>query len=196
MRAPLQSPTAALSSAPPDSAPEDVGPEELISVARIVRPQGRHGEVVAELLTDFPDRFARLRDVHLRRPDSQLSVYRLERSWLHKGRIVLKFEGCDSIDRAEELRDSAVMIARQQLIALPEDTYYDFDLIGCEVLTVDGKRLGWVTEVQQYGAAPLLAVEDEDRRELLIPLVLSICIEVDVARKRIIVSPVEGLLDL
>ncbi|HKX29115.1 MAG TPA: ribosome maturation factor RimM [Blastocatellia bacterium] len=175
---------------------EELEIDELISIARIVRPQGRHGEVVAELLTDFPDRFAKLDRVQMRRSDGRISVVALERFWLHKGRIVLKLGGCDSINQAEELRGSQIMVPRAQLVSLPQDSYYDFDLVGCAVMTVDGRPLGSVIEVQQYGAAPLLVVKDANARELLIPLALSICVEIDVGSKRIVVNPPEGLLEL
>lgn len=169
--------------------------DDLISVARIARPQGHRGEVIADLLTDFPERFARLGKTYVKRADGRLLTLDLENARLHKRRVVLKFAGYDSIASAEELRDARVMITRGQLVALPEDTYYDFDLIGCEVIASRGQRLGRVEEVQHYGAAPLLIVRDGDR-ELLIPLVLSICVEIDTERKRIVVNPPEGLLDL
>jgi 16S rRNA processing protein RimM len=173
----------------------DFDEDDLISIARIARPQGKRGEVIADLLTDFPGRFATLDQVRVKRASGELQVLELENSWLHKGRVVLKFTGYDDINRAEELRDARVLIARDQLVELPADTYFDFDLIGCEVATTDGRQLGRVEEVRNYGAAPLLVVRDGDR-ELLIPLALSICVEIDVAEKRIVVNPPAGLLDL
>jgi 16S rRNA processing protein RimM len=173
----------------------DVREDDLISVARIARPQGHRGEVIADLLTDFPERFAGLSRVYVKRADGRLLLIDLESSRLHKGRVALKFTGCDNIDCAEELRDARVMVSRDQLIDLPEDTYYDFDLIGCEVVTIDSHQLGRVEEVQNYGAAPLLVVRD-GARELLIPLALNICVEIDTGRKRIVVNPPEGLLEL
>jgi 16S rRNA processing protein RimM len=169
--------------------------EDFVSVARIIRPQGRSGEVIAELLTDFPERFARLDRAWVELQSGERLRLELENSRLHKGRVALKFAGYDSISAAEQLRGAGVMVARDQLVELPEDTYYDFDLIDCEVVTTDGRRLGRVAQVLDYGAAPLLEARDGDR-ELLIPLVLSICVEIDTARKRIVVNPPEGLLDL
>src|SRR5262245_29458981 len=178
----------------PDVRP-DVSEDDLISVARIARPQGHRGEVIADLLTDFPGRFARLSRVYVKRADGRLLLLDLENSRPHKGRVALKFSGCDTVSGAEELRDARVMISRDQLVELPEDTYYDFDLIGCEVVAIEGRQLGRVEEVQNYGAAPLLVVRD-GARELLIPLVLSICVEISTERKRIVVNPPEGLLEL
>ena len=172
-----------------------IGENDLISIARIARPQGLRGEVIADLLTDFPERFARLDRAYVKRSNGELLILELENSRPHKGRVALKFAGYDSINAAEELRGASVMITRDQLVELPEDTYYDFDLIDCEVTTMDGERLGRVAQVQNYGAAPLLTVRD-GKRELLIPLVLSICVEIDTAQKRIVLNPPEGLLDL
>jgi 16S rRNA processing protein RimM len=170
--------------------------EELISVARIVRPQGRHGEVIADLLTNFPDRFARLDVARVMFSSGEILALELQNYRLHKGRIILKFAGYDSINQAEELRNAQVMVTRSQLVELPEDTYYDFDLVDCEVLTSEGKLIGRVAGVQNYGAAPLLVVAGEDKREYLIPLALSICVDIDVARKRVVINPPEGLLEL
>ena len=178
-------------SAPP---PGGIDADPIV-VARIVRPQGLRGEVIAELLTDFPERFKVLDAVRVVRPGGEALTLKLERCWPHKGRMVLKFAGYDTIERAEELRDARLTVSREQLVRLPENTFYDFDLVGCEVTTSGGERLGHVAEIHRYGATPLLAVRGEGR-EHLIPLALDICTEIDVARKRIIVEPPEGLLDL
>jgi 16S rRNA processing protein RimM len=168
----------------------------MIGVARIVRPQGRRGEVVADLMTDFPERFAKLDVARVKLSSGMMILLKIESSRLYKGRVVFKFAGCDSIDEAEELRHALVMITREQLVELPNDTYFDFDLVGCEVTTTDGKRLGFVAGVQNYGSAPLLEVRDDEGREHLVPLVQSICVEIDIARKFIRVNPPEGLLEL
>jgi len=169
--------------------------DDLITVARIARPQGVRGEVIADLLTDFPERFAELETARVQKSDGALVTLPLERHRLHKGRVVLKFAGVDTMNDAERLRDARVMVARDELVKLPEDTFYEFDLMECEVVTAGGEPVGRVAGVQNYGAAPLLVVQDGDR-ERLIPLASSICREVDVARKRIVIDPPEGLLEL
>lgn len=170
-------------------------PAELISIARIARPQGIRGEVIAELLTDFPERFTPLRQVWLGKSGAQARPAELERHRLHQDRIILKFKGCDSRNDAEALREQQVMIARDALVTLPENEFFHFDLIGCAVVARDGQTLGTVSDVQDYGAAPLLVVTIEGR-ETMIPLADSICTEIDIAQKRIVVALPEGLLDL
>jgi 16S rRNA processing protein RimM len=168
---------------------------EWIAVARILRPQGRHGEVIAELLTDFPERFTNLKTVRAIRPAGEIGELELERAWLHKGRVVLKFAGYETIDQAEALRGARLVVGPSELIELPDYHYYDFDLVDCEVVTREGEPLGRVTEVLHHGAAPLLMIQNQGR-EYLIPLALDICTEIDIARKRIVIEPPEGLLEL
>jgi 16S rRNA processing protein RimM len=169
--------------------------EDLITVALIARPQGLRGEVIAELRTDFPDRFEDLDRVLLRLASGRLVERQLEYGRLHKGRIVLKLVGSDSVEEAEELRGAAVLITRSQLIPLPPDNYYDFDLVDCEVRTKAGEFVGQVTGVEHFGAAPLLVVVSPETKEYLVPLAASICVEVDTELKKIVIDPPAGLLD-
>lgn len=170
-------------------------PERLISIARIARPQGIRGEVIADILTDFPDRFAELDEVTLLRDGKIIGDLELEQYRFHKGRVLLKFAGYDDPHKAEELRGASVVIDREELVELEDDEYYLFDLEGCEVVTLDGQHLGTVTKVDDYGAAPLLVVKNQTK-EVLIPLTRDICPEVDTENKKIVVNPPDGLLDL
>lgn len=169
--------------------------DDLISIAVVARPHGVRGEVVADVLTDFPERFAEMETVKIVQRGALVGELELEDARFHKGRVVLKFAGYDTVERAEMLRDARLVISRDELIELPADTYYEFDLIGCEVETVDGQRVGRVAAVNNFGAAPLLAVE-EGGRERLVPLTRDICVEVDVEARRIRIAPPEGLLEL
>jgi 16S rRNA processing protein RimM len=169
--------------------------EDWISVARVARPHGIRGEVIADLLTDFPDRFDELDRVRVETADGQARELALESWRVHKHRVILKFEGYDRMNDAEELRGARVVVDKARLVSLPEDTYYDFDLIGCEVATSSGDRLGRVAKVERYGASPLLTIENGER-EYMIPLALDICVEIDVVKQRIVVDPPPGLLEL
>ena len=89
--------------------------QEFVVVARILRPQGRHGEVLAEILTDFPEKFAERSKLWLgQEKDAQPREYSLTNHWFHKGRVVLKFEGIESISDAEALTGSLVQIPREE----------------------------------------------------------------------------------
>jgi 16S rRNA processing protein RimM len=170
-------------------------PKELITVARIARPQGIRGEVVADLLTDFPERFAQTKEVWLGKTMESARAVELERFYLHQKRIVFKLKGYDSRNDAELLRDWRVMVPQDGLVQLPKDEFFHFDLIGCAIVTQEGQTLGTVSNVQDFGAAPLLIVEI-DGREVMIPLASTICTDIDTAQKRIVVDLPEGLLEL
>ncbi|MEO6727224.1 MAG: ribosome maturation factor RimM [Blastocatellia bacterium] len=169
--------------------------DDWITIARIARPQGIRGEVIADLLTDFPERFADLEIARVEKSNGDLLNIQLESHRPHKGRILLKFAGYDTMNAAEGLRGARVVITKDQLVKLPEDSYYEFDLVGCDVVTISGGLVGCITGVRHFGAAPLLAVGNGER-EHLIPLVSSICLEVDIANKRVVIDPPEGLLEL
>ena len=171
-------------------------PDELIAVARVVRPRGIRGEVLAELLTDFPERFEGLTELIAVTPQGTRRTLALEESWLHAGRIVLKFAGYDTPETARELAGYELTVPESEAVALEPDEYYDWQLIDCQVVTVEGRELGRVREVLHAGAAPVLVIKAaDDRREHLIPLAASICVEIDIAAKLIRVDPPEGLIE-
>ena len=170
--------------------------KDLVAIARISKPQGRIGEVVAELLTDFPERFDDLEKVVVAFPNGEQQTLSLTGSWPHKGRIVLKFEGFDSISDAEKLTGCRVLISPDDLVELPEDSFFDFELEGCEVVDSADRHIGIVREVVRTGGTELLAVVTETGDEKLIPFADSICTNVDVDGKKIVIDPPEGLLEL
>jgi 16S rRNA processing protein RimM len=168
--------------------------EELVTIAKIVRPRGLRGEVVADLLTDFPDRFRDLKDVIGVREDGTRSNLKIEDFWFQKERVVLRFAGIDSVELAEGLRNLDICIPESAAAELEEGEFFDWQLAGCEVATIEGTRLGTVREIMRTGGTEILVVEDGDR-EFLIPFAEAICPEVDIENKRIMVDPPEGLLE-
>jgi len=172
---------------------EDQNP---IAIARICKPQGRIGEVAAELMTDFPERFEELEEVIVAFPNGEQQTMTLTESWPHKGRVVLKFQGVDSISDAEKLTGCKVLISPDDLVELPEDSFFDFELEGCEVVDSSNRSIGTVREIVRTGGTELLAVVTEAGDEKLIPFADSICTNVDVDGKKIVIDPPEGLLEL
>jgi 16S rRNA processing protein RimM len=178
--------------------PADNAQGEFLAVARIVRPQGRYGEVVAEILTDFPQRFRDLRSVFLETPGTAPTGMELERTWQHKGRIVLKFRAIDSIEKASALRGRLVLVPFEDRSPLPLNHYYLWELRGCRVLQErqgETAEVGTVTEVESTGGVDLLHVETP-RGEVLIPFAQEICKRIDTQAKTIVINPPEDLLDL
>jgi 16S rRNA processing protein RimM len=172
----------------------DVQPS-FIAIARIARTQGNRGEVLADLYTDFPDRFSALEKVWLEFSDGRRLCMSLESTWGHKGRIVLKFSGINDISSAEAYAGCWVQIPADQAMKLPEGMYYDHDLIGCSVHDTRGNNLGVVSEVLRISGNSQLVVKGPER-EYLIPAVESICIRISIPEKQILIDPPEGLMDL
>jgi 16S rRNA processing protein RimM len=166
-----------------------------IVIARIARSRGNRGEVLAELHTDFPDRFDDLVEVWVRHRDGRRFPLKIEESWEHKGRRVLKFAGIDSIDAASDLAGAWVEVPGEQAVELPEGTYFDHDLVGCAVESVGGEDLGTVKEVLRIAGNSQLVVEGTGG-EILIPAVEPICRQILIDQKKIIVEVPEGLIDL
>jgi len=170
----------------------------FVAIARIVRPQGRKGEVLAEILTDFPSRFKELRRAFLDDPGSRPRAVAVEDTWLHKGRVVLKLAGADSINDAETLRGRYVLVPEGEKVVLSSQQYYLWELMDCQVVVESGgtrKSLGTVTEIERTGGADLLHVSDNSR-EILIPFAQAICKVIDPGAKLIVIEPPEDLLDL
>jgi 16S rRNA processing protein RimM len=170
----------------------------FLTIARILRPQGRKGEVAAEILTDFPARFQQLRSVFLEVSGQDPKPVELEDAWPHKGRIILKFSGIDSIDSASSLRGLQVFVPWEQRAPLPPHHYYLCELQGCRVVWERrGQEIGTVTEVESTGGVDVLHVKRPDgKSEVLIPLAQEICTRIDLAAQTIVVDPPEELLDL
>ena len=167
----------------------------------MVKPQGRRGEVAAELFTHVPERFGERRRLWALGPAGERRPLQLEEFRPHKGRMVLKFAGVDSIGEAEKLVGAEIQIAAEERAALGAGETYASDLAGCQVLASTGsapeQEIGRVRQVQ-FGAgdAPLLVVEADDGRELLIPFAAEFVRELDVAGKRLRMALPEGMLDL
>jgi 16S rRNA processing protein RimM len=169
---------------------------ELIIIARAVRTRGLKGEVVADILTDFPERFEKVQRLFAIAPDGKRRQLTLESHWFQNDRIVLKFDGFTDVDKAKELVGSDFALPEAERVELGADEYYDWELEGCTVETISGSLIGKVVQVMRTGGVELLVVESDARREILIPMVAAIVREIDIAHKKILIDPPEGLLDL
>ena len=167
----------------------------FIAIARIARTRGNRGEVLADLYTDFPDRFDVLEEVWLESDNGLRRRMDLEDSWEYKGRRVLKFTGVDSISAAEEYVGCWVVIPADQAVKIPEGTYFDHDLVGCVIQDDAGNRLGVVDGVLHIAGNSQLVVKNANS-EYLIPAVESICKKISIEEKQILVDLPEGLIDL
>lgn len=168
--------------------------EELVAIARIAKTRGLRGELVAEVLTDFPKRFAGLYNVTAILPTGTRLGLKIENFWFQNHRIVLKFNGYDSVETAEALRNAEICVPESDAVELEEGEFFDWELVDCQVETVDGKKIGKVHEVMRTGGTEILVVAC-GQKEFLIPFAESICTKIDVEEKVIVIDPPEGLLD-
>ena len=191
-----------------------------VLLARILRARGNKGEVAAELLTDFPERLTKLKEVFVGQAGGKDEPRRVavKSCWLsqnHRGQAVFHFEGVHSITEADRFRGLEVLLPFEQRVTLPAGQYFVSDLIGCSVfespvsaplvasspcsLGEAPALLGKVRDVQIPGeeipGTPLLVV-DTARGELLVPLAQDICTRISVAERRIDVTLPDGLRNL
>jgi 16S rRNA processing protein RimM len=175
---------------------DDLSSVELVIVARVAKPRGVKGEVAADLLTDFPERFEWLDELIAVFPGGRRARLALEGHWLHGDRVVLKLGGYDSPEQAAELAGCELAVPETEAVELEEGEFYDWQLEGCRVVTIEGAEVGAVREVLHTGGeAPVLVIRDERGRENLVPLAESICVEIDVDSKLIRVDAPEGLIE-
>ena len=185
-----------------------------IVLAHLLRPQGRKGEVLAELLTDFPERFEEQRRVFLAAPgftgdESETRSAEVAAFWLpvgkNQGRIVLQFAGIDTISDAETVAELDVIVPREERLPLDDESVYISELVGCTVY--DGiQPVGIVDDVhfamtangarRLDDAAPLLAVRSPEGDEVLIPFAKAFLVKVDADAKRIEMRLPEGLVEV
>ena len=175
--------------------------EPWVLIAHLVRPQGRDGELIADILTDFPERFAERRHLTLLSPDGKSRPIELEGHWLHKGRVVLKFAGIDSINDADTLRGLDVAIPRDQRAPLEDDSVYIDDLIGCHIIDIGPANAGDIGAIsnvdREITSTPLLIVKAKGSKEdILIPFAKAYLRKIDLEQKQIEMNLPEGLLTI
>jgi 16S rRNA processing protein RimM len=166
---------------------------DLVAVGRIVGVHGIRGELKVEPLTDFPERFAPGVELLLVSPTGEVRPAKVLTSRTHKGRVLLQMKGVADRTAAEALRGGFFKVEEDDLAPLPEGRYYHFQLVGLEVFTESGERLGDVKEVVPTGGNLVLIVHD-GVREVLLPFIDDVVREVDREAGRITVHLLEGLL--
>jgi 16S rRNA processing protein RimM len=170
---------------------------EFITLARIVKTQGRHGEVAAEMHSDVPGRFAAgMKLFALSKEEASRRELQVEDLWPHKGLIVLKFRGVDSMNDAELLIGSELQVPGAERADLEPGWNYVSDLIGCVVLD-HGREIGRIEDVQfGAGEAPLLIVATSAGKKFDVPFAEAYLESVDTARRQVRMNLPEGLLDV
>ncbi len=179
---------------------------EWVWLARIRHPQGRRGEVFAEILTDFPEKFSDRKQLVLVRedPPTKPRPVQLHHHWLHKGGVVLHFDGIDSISAAEELTGLMVAIPRAERIPLGEGEAYIGDLIGCTLVDIAHRKsrqeapqtVGVIENVDRTAGPVALLIVRNGPEEVLVPFARSYLRRLDLEAKRVEMELPEGLIEL
>jgi 16S rRNA processing protein RimM len=164
--------------------------DDLILVGQCLRPQGRRGEILTRPLSDNPERFQSLKRVFVETREGGCREVSVENAWPHKDRWVLKLEGVESIDAAEQLRGLRLGLLESALPPLDKGTYYHHQLRGLRVEDEQGRGLGVVEDLLETGAALVLVVRGADG-ERLVPFAESFVRQVDLAAGRLVVELLE-----
>lgn len=174
----------------PSSRSSSSGPTHLV-VGSLGRAVGLKGEVEIRITSDDPHRFEPGATVYAESDGRPLTVRRLRR---HRNRRIISFEEVGDRTAAEALRGEVLVVKASDARELQEDEFWLHELIGCEVFTLDGARIGEVGDVLEAGESDVLVVAAEGR-EHLVPFAEDLCPEVDLDAGRIVVRPIPGLLD-
>lgn len=185
------------------------GEPKFVFIGEVVAPQGRRGEVRVLPLTDWPERFRLLRRVFLVPPrrgqsgadgvaEESLLECQLEKVWFRRQFVIIKWAGCEDISAAEKWRGALVAIPRAEVLELPPDRYYLFQIIGLTAVTESGEVLGEVVAVRPTGANDVYVVKRPGRgrgKELLLPATREVIREIDLEGRRMVVRLLPGLED-
>lgn len=166
--------------------------EELFAIGVVVNPHGRWGKLKIHPLTDFPERFHQLEEIYLVK-DEQKRYFQIREVSLHKGYILLMLYGIQNRDEALRLKDSYLMIPKEELVSLPANQYFFHEIIGLLVITDRGERLGRVEDIIRTGSNDVYVVQGE--KEVLIPAIKDVVQEVDVEKGILRVHLLEGLVE-
>jgi len=175
----------------PAGPPTAGGPAFLV-VGKVRRPHGVHGEVVAEIYTDFPERLSLKKDIYLGQKHMRL-VITSQRP--HNEGLILGFEGVTTPEQAGCYRNQILFIAAAETSKLPEGEFYFHELLDLEVVDEVGNLLGTLTEILETGANDVYVVTDSSGRELLLPAISEVILEVALDKKTMKVRLLPGLVD-
>lgn len=167
-------------------------PQPYLVIGRVLKPWSYRGELKIEILSDFPERFASLREVFL---GADAKSFRVERALVHGKFGLLKLAGIDSDTDADAWRYQLVQIAQKDAAPLKPNQVYLYQMIGLRVVTVEGETLGEIVDVLDTRANDVYVV-NTGTREILLPAIPDVIREIDVPRGQVIVKLLDGLLDV
>ena len=169
--------------------------EELIPVGKIIGTHGIKGQLKVHSYSGNFESLSAARSVVLKSAGGTLQEFTLKSINANSGKFIIGFTDFDDIDQVKPLVGNELCLKRCQLPKLTDDEYYWSDLIGLQVFTDDGTLLGKIAEIFETGSSDIYVVRNE-KREYLIPAIADVVKQVDLAGGKIVITPLDGLLDL
>jgi 16S rRNA processing protein RimM len=171
--------------------------EKLYTVGKIVNTHGIRGELKIVPQTDFPEeRFAKGSQLLFIDPENYTRLpVTVESSRYHKNMYIIHFKGFTNINEVEKYKGWLLKVEEKFLSDLDEDEFYHHEIVGCTVITDEGQELGTITEILSPGANDVWVVKPKSGKELLLPYIDDVVLNVDVEQKKVTVHILEGLLD-
>lgn len=169
--------------------------EKMFTVGKIINTHGIRGDLKVLRVSDFDERFKVGNLLYLVTNEKVVRELEIDGHRIHKGFDLIHFKGLNNINDVEHFKGSTLKIKESQLTELDENEYYYHEIIGCEVFTTDGEDIGKVKEILAPGANDVWVVNQPKGKDILIPYIEEVVMEIDVVNKRIVIEPMEGLLD-
>lgn len=166
----------------------------LITIGKAGKPFGVKGEIKVEPMTDFPERFKGLKRVYLSSPSGKDVACAVTSVRYAGGVPLLLFEGVDTPEKAKALSNRLIRIPEEEALPLPEGQYYWFELIGMEVFSEGGEKLGTITDIFQTGSNDVYVMK-QGGKEVYIPATREIIRQVDRKARRMVIHMMDGLME-
>lgn len=162
-------------------------------VGQIVNTQGLKGEVRVYPFTDEIDRFDELEEFYLGKDLN--TTWEVERVRYKGNMVIMKIKGIDTVEMAEKLKNKFMYVSRENSRELDEDEYFISDMIGIDVYTVEGKRVGTLKDVLQYSANDVYVIKGLENQEYMIPAMMKFVPTIDIDERKMIIDPIKGMID-
>lgn len=168
---------------------------EFMNVGKVVNTHGIRGELKIMPLTDFPEvRFAKNAELFLFTPDNRPVPVTVESARLHKNMYIVRLKEYGNINEVEKFKGGIAKVSKENLAELEEGEYYFHQIVGCAVITEEGETLGTISEILTPGANDVWVVKTSAGKEVLIPVIDDVVLDVDVEQKLVKIHLMEGLL--
>jgi len=168
------------------------GESIYLAIGYLRRPHGVQGEIIMDLHTDFPDRIKSGRKVYI---GEKYESFTIGSARVHANGLLIKLRGFNSPETAGRFRNQWVYVKSSEVPALPEGQHYKHEMIGLTVMTDDGNKLGILNEVLETGANDVYVVIKENGKEVLLPAIPDVVIELNMDDRVMTVHIIDGLID-